>query len=245
MSAARRLNLAGASIRKAPAAFLHTLCSRRAFQPVSQKCGQPPTQTGTRSTRQAAAAAAASAVPQAHAPDGKHFWRVVVPTGLTMLLCNMDRICMSIAILPMSKAFGWSPSVQGTVQAAFLYGYTVTQLLGGSLADKYGGRRVIAYAIKVFSAASLVLPLLLRALPGSTLACVVGTRFLGAPSTCPFAHNPCSTGSNHVLPMRAWHRAVTRSQRAVQALSYTCIPTLDTKHLHAQLVLVRALCYLA
>jgi MFS family permease len=34
--------------------------------------------------------------------------------------------------------------LQGVIQSAFLWGYTATQLLGGSLADKYGGRAVIA-----------------------------------------------------------------------------------------------------
>jgi MFS family permease len=34
--------------------------------------------------------------------------------------------------------------VQGLIQSAFLWGYSATQLLGGSLADKYGGRAVIA-----------------------------------------------------------------------------------------------------
>lgn len=35
-------------------------------------------------------------------------------------------------------------TLQGLIQSAFLWGYTATQLLGGSLADKYGGRTVIA-----------------------------------------------------------------------------------------------------
>lgn len=34
--------------------------------------------------------------------------------------------------------------IQGLIQSAFLWGYTATQLLGGALADKYGGRAVIA-----------------------------------------------------------------------------------------------------
>lgn len=38
--------------------------------------------------------------------------RVVLPTALTLLVCNMDRICLSIAILPMSQEFGWSASLQ-------------------------------------------------------------------------------------------------------------------------------------
>lgn len=41
-----------------------------------------------------------------------YFWRIVAPTALVMLVCNMDRICMSVAVLPMSNVFEWSPSVQ-------------------------------------------------------------------------------------------------------------------------------------
>lgn len=29
--------------------------------------------------------------------------------------------------------------LQGIVQSAFLWGYTITQIAGGTLADKYGG----------------------------------------------------------------------------------------------------------
>ena len=117
------------------------------------------------------------------ASDKKSFWPVVLPTGLTMLLCNMDRICLSVAIIPMAQQFGWQPAVQGIVQSAFLWGYAVTQLVGGTLADRYGGKAVIAQAIKVFSAASLALPLLLKIVPTSAqaaLTCVVITRFAGA-----------------------------------------------------------------
>ena len=38
--------------------------------------------------------------------------RVVFPTALALLLCNMDRIVMSVAILPMSAEFGWAPGMQ-------------------------------------------------------------------------------------------------------------------------------------
>lgn len=40
------------------------------------------------------------------------FFKIVGPTALALLLCNMDRICMSVAILPMAKEFGWPASVQ-------------------------------------------------------------------------------------------------------------------------------------
>ena len=37
---------------------------------------------------------------------------MVLPTALALMLCNMDRICMAIAIVPMAAEFGWAPSVQ-------------------------------------------------------------------------------------------------------------------------------------
>lgn len=128
-----------------------------------------------------AAASAPVPAPQDDPAQQKHFWRIVVPTGLTLLLCNMDRICMSVAILPMAADFGWSPSLQGLAQAAFLWGYMVTQLVGGSLADQLGGKAVISNAIKVFSLASLILPLAIGVVPAAhALAVVLASRFLGA-----------------------------------------------------------------
>lgn len=89
---------------------------------------------------------------------------VIAPTALALLLCNMDRICLSVAIIPIAQEFGWSAGLQasrtavlpggfslapwvntylvyaqGIVQSAFLYGYMATQLLGGTLADRFGG----------------------------------------------------------------------------------------------------------
>eukprot|EP00983_Pelagomonas_calceolata_P053418 1143281-Pelagomonas_calceolata.AAC.7 len=40
------------------------------------------------------------------------FLRVVLPTALALLLCNMDRICLSVAIIPMSAEFGWAGGLQ-------------------------------------------------------------------------------------------------------------------------------------
>ncbi len=43
---------------------------------------------------------------------GEAFWKVVLPTAFALVLCNMDRICMAVAIIPMAKEFGWAPGVQ-------------------------------------------------------------------------------------------------------------------------------------
>ncbi|EFJ48511.1 hypothetical protein VOLCADRAFT_60348, partial [Volvox carteri f. nagariensis] len=98
-----------------------------------------------------------------------------------LLLCNMDRICLSVAIMPMSGEFGWPASLQGVIQSAFLWGYMATQLVGGALADRYGGKWVMAGGIAWFSVASVLLPLALSPATveaGLTVPLVLLSRFL-------------------------------------------------------------------
>lgn len=83
----------------------------------------------------------------------------MLPTALTLLVCNMDRICLAVAIVPLAAELNWSIATQGLVQSAFLWGYMGTQLLGGTLADRYGGKAVMSNAIILFSLASMLLPL--------------------------------------------------------------------------------------
>ena len=89
--------------------------------------------------------------------------RTIGSAALALALCNMCRVAMSVAILPIAREVGWQPAVQGLVQAAFLYGYTASQIQGGVLADRLGGKAVVAAAIVVFCAASLLTPLSLSA----------------------------------------------------------------------------------
>lgn len=129
-----------------------------------------------------AAAQSSAGTPEAtpaQAGDRSLFWQVVIPTALVLLVCNVDRICMSVAVIPMSSSFGWTPSVQGFIGSAFLWGYMATQLLGGQAADKYGGKLVISAAIVFFSLASL-LPLAAPFVPAAhVLTLVAISRFLG------------------------------------------------------------------
>lgn len=60
----------------------------------------------------AAASAAGGADAQPNSSDGSWFTKVVLPTALVLLVCNMDRICLSVAILPMAQEYGWPATVQ-------------------------------------------------------------------------------------------------------------------------------------
>ena len=48
-------------------------------------------------------------------------WTIVALCFFAFMLCNMDRVNMSIAVLPMSKQFGWDSGTIGVVQSSFFW----------------------------------------------------------------------------------------------------------------------------
>jgi len=83
---------------------------------------------------------------------------VVFLCFLSFVICNMDRVNVSVAILPMSKEFGWSQSTVGVIQSSFFWGYLVTQIPGGYLADKYGGKLVLGWGVLAWSMMTFITP---------------------------------------------------------------------------------------
>lgn len=74
------------------------------------------------------------------------------------VLCNLDKVNMSVAIVPMAEQFQWSGVEKGLVQSAFFWGYTLTQLPGGFLASKLGGKRVLFVGVLLWSLGTLIAP---------------------------------------------------------------------------------------
>jgi Major Facilitator Superfamily len=84
--------------------------------------------------------------------------RIVLLCFAAYVLCNVDRITLSVAILPMAEVYGWSQTTAGIVQSSFFWGYVLTQIPGGYLADKYGGRSVLSFGVLAWSAMTLLTP---------------------------------------------------------------------------------------
>ncbi len=40
---------------------------------------------------------------------------------VAFMLCNMDRVNMSIAVMPMAAEFGWDTATTGIVQSSFFW----------------------------------------------------------------------------------------------------------------------------
>ncbi|XP_021767095.1 ascorbate transporter, chloroplastic-like [Chenopodium quinoa] len=86
-------------------------------------------------------------------------WVVVLLCFAAFLLCNMDRVNMSIAILPMSKEFNWNSTTVGLIQSSFFWGYLLTQIAGGIWADKVGGKLVLGFGVIWWSIATVLTPI--------------------------------------------------------------------------------------
>lgn len=137
-----------------------------------------------------------------------HVLKTMLPVTLTLALFSIDRVCLSVAMLPLAKEFGWSAPRQGLVQSAFLWGYLIMQLPGGWAADRFGGRRVLMASTALFSLSTLLLPLAAASAParslGLALPAVVATRVLLGLSGGPAIPSMLSIATSSVpAPRRA------------------------------------------
>lgn len=61
-------------------------------------------------------------------------------------------------MIGMASDFGWDKSFQGWVLSSFFFGYAFTQILGGQLADRYGGKYVLAAGVASWSVFTALTP---------------------------------------------------------------------------------------
>ncbi|KAI4376701.1 hypothetical protein MLD38_014435 [Melastoma candidum] len=97
-------------------------------------------------------------------------YKVIGATSLAFVICNMDKVNLSVAIIPMSHQFGWNASVAGLVQSSFFWGYALSQLPGGWLAKIFGGRKVLEIGVLAWSLSTALVPVLAGFMPGLVLS---------------------------------------------------------------------------
>lgn len=68
----------------------------------------------------------------------------------------IDKTAINIAIIPISEEFGLSSDHQGMIISAFFLAYSLTQLIGGYLVDRFGSRKVLSSAVAVWSLGTAV-----------------------------------------------------------------------------------------
>ena len=85
-------------------------------------------------------------------------FKVVFLSFLAVFICYIDRVNISVAIIPMQQQFGWSELQVGLILGSFYIGYMITMTVGGYLADKYGGKKVLGYGLIIWSLLTIVTP---------------------------------------------------------------------------------------
>jgi ACS family sodium-dependent inorganic phosphate cotransporter len=85
-------------------------------------------------------------------------YTVIILFALSTVLCYLDRVNISIAIIPLARAKGYDPAARGLILSAFFWGYLWPQLLGGWLADRFGGKRVLGAGVALWSLATFFTP---------------------------------------------------------------------------------------
>ena len=74
-------------------------------------------------------------------------YTVIILFALSTVLCYIDRVNISIAIIPLAHAKGYSDVERGLILSSFFWGYLWLQLPGGLLADRFGGKRVLGAGV--------------------------------------------------------------------------------------------------
>eukprot|EP00958_Prasinococcus_capsulatus_P003387 scaffold307_cov390-Prasinococcus_capsulatus_cf.AAC.4 len=125
----------------------HPLDSSSSSPPVESDCGAVP---GTLPESELA---------QVEDGQWQRRYSVVGMCFTAFVLCNIDRVNLAIAILPMSEEFGWADSTKGVINSSFFWGYLMTQVLGGLLADRYGAKKVLSFGVAWWSVATALTPI--------------------------------------------------------------------------------------
>lgn len=84
---------------------------------------------------------------------------IVILTFLSIVIAYMDRGNLSVASVTIMKQYGWNTAQWGSILSAFFVGYLVLQIPAGWLADKIGGKRILAAGVLWWSVFTGATPL--------------------------------------------------------------------------------------
>ncbi|XP_059310470.1 probable anion transporter 5 [Lycium ferocissimum] len=84
---------------------------------------------------------------------------IVILTFICTSVCYVERVGFSIAYAVAADAVGINQSSKGVILSTFYYGYACSQVAGGWVAQKIGGRRVLLLSFVLWSLTCAFVPL--------------------------------------------------------------------------------------
>ena len=82
---------------------------------------------------------------------------------LTACLSAIDRVAMSVAIIPMADEFGFTDTTKGSISSLLSFGYALIILPAGILASQWSPRYIMASGIALWSVATVATPFMVSA----------------------------------------------------------------------------------
>ncbi len=73
-------------------------------------------------------------------------------------ICYIDRVNISLAAIAMQEQFGWSNTIKGYVLSSFFIGYMASQIIGGAMANRLGGKLILGFAVLWWSVFTILTP---------------------------------------------------------------------------------------
>ena len=68
------------------------------------------------------------------------------------------RVAMPVCATAMAQEFGWNKADLGVAMGTFFWGYVTTQVIGGYMADKVGGDKILCLSVSVWGILTLLTP---------------------------------------------------------------------------------------
>lgn len=116
-------------------------------------------------------------------------WTIGVLLGAGVLVNYLDRINLSVAAPQLQQEFGLSPEMLGVLFSAFFWSYSLCQVPGGLVLDRFGVTRVGRWGAFLWAVASLI-----TALAGGFAGIMAARILLGVAEAPAFPANQKATG---------------------------------------------------
>jgi ACS family glucarate transporter-like MFS transporter len=138
-------------------------------------------------------------------------WQVLAFLFLISITTYVDRVNVAVAGALMGRELGLARVELGAIFSAFVFGYALFQIPGGWLGDRFGHRRVLAFALVWWSVFTAVTGWIGKSALASTLGLIPAfcvARFLVGVGEA--AAYPCSLGLvRRWFPKAEWGRATS------------------------------------
>ena len=115
-------------------------------------------------------------------------YTIVTLCTCAVFVCYIDRVNISVAVIAMQEAFGWSETKKGWVLSSFFVGYMLFMAPSGWLANRIGGKIVLGSAVLWWSIFTILTPFAALV----SLPILIATRIamgLGEAAMFPSAYN--------------------------------------------------------